>query len=123
MSIPETALAIGFLALAMRSARYWWRHRLETTDAVDDLRFAAFVTGRVGTWLLASGMFLLFASIDAQGRAYTDEAKGYRWLVMVFLALGVLQLLGALFLGMRGRMPGRAGVDAAGDEPRPPTDR
>lgn len=101
MNAVEYLLAAAFAVLAIRSAWYWHRHRLEGRDGTDDLLFALFVTGRVGTWLVAAAMFTLFGSIDAQGRAYTDEARQYTWLVVVFLGLGAMQLLAAWFLGAR----------------------
>ncbi len=118
MSPGELVVALLFLGLGIRSAVYWSRHRLDARDTADDLLFAAFVTGRVGTWLLASGMWLVFASIDAQGRAYTDEASQYVWLIIVFLALGATQLIAAWFLSARDRALG-SDTDEAGDEPRP----
>lgn len=123
MSPVEGILALGFLALAVRSAIYWARHPVDADDMVDDLLFAAFVTGRVGTWLLASGMFVLFGAISVRGRAYTDEAGQYAWLVLVFLGLGAMQLLAAWFLGARGahdddaRASGEPGESDEPDEP------
>jgi hypothetical protein len=118
----ELVPAVVFAALAVRSAVYWLRHRMQSQDATDDLLFAAFVTGRVGTWLAAAGMFALFGTIDAQGRAFTDEASRYGWLVILFLALGALQLLAAWFLSARGarETPEVTATREAGDEPRPP---
>jgi hypothetical protein len=87
----------------------------------DELLFAAFVTGRVGTWLLASGMFVLFGTIHTVGRAYTDDASQFGWLFIVFLALGAMQLLAAWFLGARDAWSGEPERDEAGDEPRPPS--
>jgi hypothetical protein len=115
----ELVLAIGFAALGVRSAVYWIRHPVRTTDVTDELLFAAFVTGRVGTWLLAAGMFVLFGTIHTVGRAYTEDAGQYKWIVIVFLLLGALQLLAAWFLGARDAWddPER---DEAGNEPRPP---
>jgi hypothetical protein len=120
MTRIELLPALVFAALAARSAVYWFRHRVQARDAVDDLLFAAFVTGRVGTWLTAACMFLLFATIDAEGRAFTDEARGYSWLFIVFLALGAMQLVAAWFLSARGRSDPDPGTPEAGDEPRPP---
>ena len=113
-------LAAVFAALAVRSAIYWARHRIDSDDMADEALFALFVTGRVGTWLLASGMFVVFGSISVVGRAYTDEARGFAWLFIVFLALGSLQLLGAWFLGARGAWRQGDETPEAGDEPRPP---
>lgn len=116
----ELVLAVIFAALGVRSAVYWIRHPVRTTDVADELLFAAFVTGRVGTWLLASGMFVLFGTIHTVGRAYTDDASQFGWLFIVFLALGATQLLAAWFLGARDAWSGEHERDEAGDGPRPP---
>ncbi len=47
------------------------------------------------------GLFLLYASVDTQGRAFTDDVRQYDWFVMVFVVLAALQLLGGYFLGRR----------------------
>jgi len=117
----ELVFALVFAALGVRSAVYWIRHPVHTTDITDELLFAAFVTGRVGTWLLAAGMFVLFGTIHTVGRAYTDDASQFGWLFIVFLALGAMQLLAAWFLGARDAWTGEPERDEAGDEPRPPT--
>ena len=122
ISAVELALAVVFAALGVRSAIYWIRHPVDTTDLTDELLFAAFVTGRVGTWLLASGMFVLFGTIHTVGRAYTEDASQFGWLFIVFLALGAVQLLAAWFLGAREAASGdkEPEREEAGDEPRPP---
>jgi len=119
VSPVELTIAAIFLALAGRSAVYWMRHRVETQDTTDEILFALFVTGRVGTWLMAAGLFLLFGSTNLRGRAYTDEAGRYSWLFIVFLLLGALQLIAGWFLGAR-RGPEDPETPEAGDEPRPP---
>jgi cytochrome bd-type quinol oxidase subunit 1 len=122
VSPVELTIAIGFLALAGRSAVYWMRHRIEAQDTTDEVLFALFVTGRVGTWLMAAGLFLLFGSIELRGRAYRDEASGYSWLFIVFLLLGALQLIAGWFLGAR-EQASDSTTSEAGDEPRPPVER
>jgi hypothetical protein len=97
----ELIPAAVFAVLAVRSAVYWLRHRIHARDMTDDVLFAAFVTGRVGTWLAAAGMFALFGTITVQGRAFTQDAQQYGWLVIVFLALGATQLIAAWFLSAR----------------------
>jgi hypothetical protein len=116
----ELLVALIFLVLAVRSAVYWARHRVEGTDLVDEALFASFVTGRVGTWLAASALFALFGTIRVQGRAYVDEAGRYRWFLVVFLLLGAMQLLGAWFLGARGPEGDEAEHEGSGSEPRGP---
>jgi hypothetical protein len=107
------AVAALFVALAVRSVVHWVRHHPVLHDTKDELLFAAFVTGRVGTWVVAAAMFAVFGSISTVGQPYRDEASGYGWLFMVFLALGAMQFLASWFLGARDR-------GEAGDEPRPP---
>jgi hypothetical protein len=109
----ELIPAVVFAALGVRSIVYWLRHRLASRDATDDVLFAMFVTGRAGTWLAAAGIFWLYSTIDVQGRAFTDDASQYTWLVIVLLALGAMQLIAAWFLSARGR--------AEDDEPDGPT--
>ena len=116
----ELVLAVVFLALAVRSAVHWMRHRVQTEDTADEILFALFVTGRVGTWLLASGLFFLYASITVREQASVDEARRYTWLVMVFLLLGATQLIATWFLGARARRADGRGTPEAEDEPRPP---
>jgi len=116
----EIVPAVLFAVLAIRSAVYWHRHRIEGRDATDDLLFAAFVTGRVGTWLAAAGMFAVFGTIRVQGRAFADEASQSGWLFIVFLALGATQFLAAWFLSARDTADGDTSpTTEAGDEPRP----
>jgi hypothetical protein len=115
----ELVPAVFFAALAVRSAIHWHRQRVAGRDTTDDLLFAAFVTGRVGTWLAAAGICVLFGTIDAQGRAFADEAGQYAWLVIVFLGLGAIQLVAAWFLSARGATHEPASSEA-GDEPPPP---
>ena len=109
-----------FAALGVRSAVYWFRHPVVADDLTDELLFAAFVTGRVGTWFLASGMFVLFGTIHTVGRAYTDDARQFAWLFIVFLALGAMQLLAAWFLGAREAWTGE---DQRGGRGRAPASR
>jgi hypothetical protein len=101
--IVALVLAAAFAVLAVRSAIHWLRHRPPLRDTADELLFAAFVTGRVGTWATATAMFAVFGTIDAVGQAYVDEARGFSWLFIVFIVLGATQFLAAWFLGLRDR--------------------
>jgi hypothetical protein len=114
VKVVALVLAVAFAALAARSAVHWVRHRPPLRDTTDDLLFAAFVTGRVGTWAVAAAMFLAFGTITAIGEAYADEAREYSWLFVVFVGLGAMQFLAAWFLGLRDRA--RRGPD----DGRPP---
>ena len=101
--IVASVLAVAFAILAVRSVLHWIRHRPPLHDTTDELLFAAFVTGRGGTWATAAAMFAVFATISAAGQAYVDEARGFSWLFIVFVALGATQFLAAWFLGLRDR--------------------
>jgi len=116
VKIAALILAAGFAALAVRSAVRWVTRRPPLRDATEELLFAAFVTGRVGTWVVAAGMFLVFGTISASGQPYVDEAKGFSWLFIVFLGLGAMQFLAAWFLGSRDRSRHRS----AEDDPQAP---
>ena len=101
MKAFEIGLAVLFGALGVRSLVYWIRRPFESRDPRDHFLFALFVTGRVGLWFALCGLFLLYASVDTQGRAFTDDVRQYDWFVMVFIVLAALQLLGGYFLGRR----------------------
>jgi hypothetical protein len=101
MKVIEIALVVAFGALGIRSLAHWIRRPFESRDARDHLLFAMFVTGRVGLWLALSGLFVLYASTNTQGRAFTDDVQKYDWYLMVFVVLTVIQLIGGYFLGRR----------------------
>jgi hypothetical protein len=97
----EIALTVLFGVLGIRSLVHWTRRPFESRDARDHLLFAMFVTGRVGLWLSLSGLFVLYALTNTQGRAFIDDVRSYDWYVMVFVVLAVIQLTGGYFLGRR----------------------
>ncbi|HWL99517.1 MAG TPA: hypothetical protein VNP20_19400 [Nocardioidaceae bacterium] len=101
MRALEIAAAVIFSALGVRSLVHWVRTPYESARASDIALYALFVTGRVGMWAVLATTFALYAFTDTQGRAFADDAREYRWLYLVFLALGALQLLAAYFLGRR----------------------
>ncbi|HSJ51109.1 MAG TPA: hypothetical protein VLA90_07480 [Actinomycetota bacterium] len=98
----EFAIAGGLALGGLRSMWTWSRRRIEGTDVVDHLLYAMFLTGRIGLWFSIAGLFLLYASVDGQGRAALDELQPYRWYLVVPLALAGMQLLAGWFLGRRG---------------------
>lgn len=101
MRIVELAIA-GLLVLGgLRAVWYWSRRPFEGSDMVDHLLYALYLTGRIGLWFAFAGFFLIYASIDVQGRAALDDLEAFRWYLMVPLVLGVMQLLGGWFLGRR----------------------
>ncbi len=108
----ELVLAGVFAAFGVRSLVYWTRRPFETDDRTDRLLYALYLTGRIGLWFAFSGLFVLFATvgltdpvtgeqIPAEGRAFIDVANRYRWFILVFAVLAVLQLVAGWFLGRR----------------------
>ena len=74
---------------------------------VDHLLYALYVTGRIGLWFAFAGFFLIYASIDARGRAAAIEgAAGFRWYLMVPLVLAAMQFGAGFILGRRGGTSG-----------------
>lgn len=101
MSAIELVAAAVFVALGVRSLVHWVRTPYESRRPSDLALYALFVTGRVGMWAVLATAFTLYALTDTQGRAFTDDAKAYQWLYLVFLALGALQFVATYFLGRR----------------------
>lgn len=101
MIVVEIVAAVVFAALSVRSLVYWVRTPYESTRASDLALYALFVTGRVGMWLVLATAFTLYALTETRGRAFIDDVSEYRWLYVVFLALGALQFATAYFLGRR----------------------
>lgn len=105
MKTAELVAAAVLTAFGIRSLVHWARRPFEGTDPVDHVLYASYLTGRVGLWFAAAGAFLLFASIPTRGQAFADDVRSYRWYVMVFVILGVLQLVSGWFLGRRHPAP------------------
>jgi len=100
---PVEAAIAGILLLGgIRSIWYWGRRPFEGTDVTDHVLYALFVTGRVGLWFAFAGLFLIYATLDVQGRAALDELERYSWYLIVPIALAALQLGAGWFLGHRG---------------------
>jgi hypothetical protein len=107
MRTLELLIALVLAAFGVRSIAYWARRRFDARDISDHLLFALYLTGRAGLWFALAGAFLIFGSIDAEGRAFADEAADYRWYLTVILSLGLLQLASGYLLGRRST-PGSA---------------
>lgn len=101
MKLVEIVLAVAVAAGGVRSLIVWMGRRIDGADVKDHLLYAAFVTGRVGLWFAFAGLFALYASSDAQGRAAADELAELRWYAVVLLALAALQLVSGYFLSRR----------------------
>ena len=102
MNVVELVVATVFGLLGIRSIVHWLRRPVDLDARRDHLLFALFVASRAGVWFALMGLFLLFASVETQGRAFTDDANEYRWYVLVPGLLAFLQLLAAVLLGRRG---------------------
>jgi hypothetical protein len=101
VNVVELGLAAVFLLAALRSLWVWSRRPFEGTDVVDHVLYALYLTGRIGLWFSFAGFFLIYASVDTQGRPAIDELEPYRWYLMVPVALAALQLGAGWFLGRR----------------------
>lgn len=101
MKILELAIAALLVLGGLRAIWYWSRRPFESTDVVDHLLYALYLTGRIGLWFALAGFFLIYASIDVQGRAAFDELAEFRWYLLVPLVLATMQLVGGWFLGRR----------------------
>ena len=116
----ELAAALVFGALGVRSIVYWTRRPFEGTDVGDHVLFALFVTGRAGMWLGVGGIFLVYAhSTDEEGKLHLTSVGQFRWYLLVFAFLLVVQLLAGYFLGKRGSSGG-SGPEADGPPTRQP---
>jgi hypothetical protein len=107
--VIELVLAVVLTAGGIRSLWVWTRRPFEGTDVTDHLLYALFVTGRVGLWFAFAGLFAIYASSDAAGRAAVDELSELRWYFVVPLVLAAMQLGAGYFLGRRRPSPGDEG--------------
>ena len=65
-------------------AVHWLRRPLES-DARRERLFALFVVSRAGLWFALMGLFLLYASVDTQGRAFAEDAGEFAWYFIVLV--------------------------------------
>jgi hypothetical protein len=107
----EITMVLLFGALGMRSLVHWVRRPFDSSDPGDHILFALFVTGRVGLWFALSGLFLLYALTETQGRAFVDDVRAYDWFFLLFVGLSAMQFLAGFFLGRR------SGPDRDGGSP------
>jgi hypothetical protein len=96
--IFELVVAGLFVLGGVRAIWYWSRRPFEGTDVVDHLLYALYLTGRIGLWFAFAGLFLIYASIEVQGRAALDDLEEFRWYLLVPLVLAAMQLLGGCSL-------------------------
>lgn len=101
MRIVEVVFAGLFALGGLRSLVVWMRRPFEGVDVADHGLYALFVTGRVGLWLAFAGLFAIYASSDAEGRAAIDELTELRWFFVVPLVLAAVQIAAGYFLARR----------------------
>jgi hypothetical protein len=99
--VVELVVAGLFVLGGLHAVWYWGRRPFEGTDVADHLLYALYLTGRIGLWFAFAGLFLIYASIEVQGRAALDDLEEFRWYLLVPLVLAAMQLLGGWFLGRR----------------------
>ena len=102
MKTFEIAVAVIFACLAIRSLVHWALAPYESTKASDLALYAAFVTARVGMWLVLATAFTLYAVRNTE-EGVADEGFEHPWLFMVFLGLGGVQLVSSYVLSQRAK--------------------
>ncbi len=123
MSVTEAVIAASFALLGLRSLGWWARRPFESNDVRDHLLYAAYLTGRVGMWFAIAGLFLLLSLAGgarspgdlAGGNGLAGFASRYGWYAMVFLVLGISQVVAGFFLGRRAPRTRRRGPN--GEDP------
>ena len=114
MSDVELAAAALFAFLGVRSIVHWLRHPIDDLTSRRDLvLYALFVMARAGVWFGLMGLFLLFASVETQGRAFTDDAAELNWYVVVLLVPISLRFVTGYLLGRSREGPPPDGDRAA----------
>lgn len=100
MKALNVVMASVLLALGIRCVIYWGSRTFEGGAVRDHVLYALYVTGRAGLWFAFAGLFGLIAFVDTEGRSVVDPQE-YRWYLLVFLGLAILQLLAGWSLGRR----------------------
>jgi hypothetical protein len=104
-NLVELTVAAVFALAGIRSIAHWLRQPLHLVGRGELVVFALFVVARAGLWFGLSGLFLLFASFDTEGRAFMDDAAAFRWYFVVFLVLIALHFATSVLLGRARRDP------------------
>ena len=99
MNVVEVVVAAVFGLLGVRSAIYWLRRPLDSDVRRDHVLYALFVASRVGLWFALMGLFLLFASVETQGRAFIDDVARFNWYYIVLAVPAGLQFISGFLLG------------------------
>jgi hypothetical protein len=99
MNVVEIAVAGVFGLLGVRSLVYWLRRPMDSDVRRDHLLYALFVASRAGLWFAMMGLFLLFASVETEGRAFIDDAARFNWYYIVLAVPAAVQFISGFLLG------------------------
>ena len=99
MKVFEIVVASILALFGVRSLVHWIRRPIESASVRDKLLFSLWILGRAGMWFAVAGIFAISASIQRQGRAFSDEWSNYRWYILVPLVLAALQAVTGYALG------------------------
>jgi len=103
VSFIEWGAVILLGLLGVRSLVHWLGRPLTSDAPRDRVLFALFVVARAGLWFALAGLFLLYATIHTQGRAFVDEAAELRWYFFVLAIPAAGQFLTGFLLGRPSR--------------------
>jgi hypothetical protein len=106
VNVVELTVAAFFGVLGLRSLVHWLRRPMESEARRDHVLFALFVVSRAGLWFALMGLFLLYASVHTQGRAFIDDMARYKWYFVVLGVPAAVQFVTGFLLGRE-----RAGHD------------
>lgn len=101
MRVAEAGLAALLVLGGIRSLWIWLRRPFEPEGAREIVLYAVCRTGRVGLWFAFGGLFAIYASSDAAGRALIEETRHLRWYALVPVGLGSAQLIAGFALSRR----------------------
>jgi len=77
----------------------------------DQVLFSLFVVSRAGLWFALAGLFLLYASVETEGRAFTDDAGEFAWYFVVLAVPAAIQFVTGFLLGRGARSSADADPD------------
>jgi hypothetical protein len=105
VNVVEVVVAAVFGLLGVRSLVHWLRRPIELDARRDHLLYALFVVSRAGIWFALMGLFLLYASVETQGRAFADDAVRFNWYFIVLAVPAAVQFVTGFLLGRAPRTP------------------
>jgi hypothetical protein len=99
VNVVEFMVAAVFALLGIRSVVHWLRRPIELEARRDHVLYALFVVSRAGLWFALMGLFLLYGSVETQGRAFSDDAARFNWYFIVLAVPVALQFVTSFLLG------------------------